>query len=62
MPKVFIEMLEGRTLEQKRLMAEKVTDAMVESLGVKRESVLMTIRENKKENLAKGGKLLIDLE
>ena len=62
MPKVFIEMLEGRTIDQKRVMAEKVTDAMVASLGVKRDAVLITIRENKKENLAKGGKLLMDLE
>ena len=34
MPNVVIDFLEGRTIEQKREMAKRVTDAIVETLTV----------------------------
>lgn len=60
MPIVQVDLLEGRTIEQKRLMAEKVTQAIVESLGAPAESVSIIIRDMPMENFAKAGRLAID--
>lgn len=60
MPKLFIEMLEGRTLEQKRELVKAVTAAVADSLNIAYEEVLINIHENPKENVAKGGILLAD--
>lgn len=60
MPIVQIELLEGRTHEQKRAMVEKVTQAIVETTGAKVESVTIIIRDMEKGNLAKGGVLASD--
>ncbi len=60
MPFIQIEMLEGRSLEQKRAMVEKVTKAMVETVNCEPERVKIIIREMKKEHLAGGGVLKID--
>lgn len=60
MPIVQIELLEGRTVEQKRVMAEKVTQAIVESLGAPPENISIIIRDMAKENYAKAGKLALD--
>lgn len=60
MPIVQVELLEGRTLEQKRLLVEKVTQAIVESLGAPPEKVTIIIRDMAKENYALAGKLAID--
>jgi 4-oxalocrotonate tautomerase len=58
MPIVQIELLEGRTLEQKKVMVEKVTQAIVESVGAQPEKVSIIIREMAKENYAQAGKLM----
>ncbi|GAB6156289.1 4-oxalocrotonate tautomerase [Desulfosporosinus burensis] len=60
MPIVQVELLEGRTIEQKRLLAEKVTQAIVESIGAPAESVSIIIRDMSKENYSKAGVLAID--
>ena len=60
MPIVQIELFEGRTLEQKRAMAKKVTEAIVETANCKPEAVTIIMRELKKEHLAKAGTLMID--
>lgn len=60
MPIVQIEILEGRTVEQKRKMVEKVTEALVESINCSRDAVWVIIREMKKENFSTGGKLWMD--
>ena len=60
MPIVQIELLEGRTVEQKRVMAEKVTAAIVEALGTPPEKVSIIIRDMAKTNYATGGKLAAD--
>lgn len=57
MPIVQIEILEGRTVEQKKAMVEKVTEAIVDSLGVTAEAVSIIIRDMPRTNFAKGGKL-----
>jgi 4-oxalocrotonate tautomerase len=55
MPIVQIEMLEGRTLEQKKVLVEKVTQAIVESVGAPPENITIIIREMLRENHAKAG-------
>ncbi|MHB8076950.1 4-oxalocrotonate tautomerase [Desulfosporosinus fructosivorans] len=60
MPIVQVEMLEGHTLAKKRLMVEKVTEAIVESLGVPADKVTIIIRDMSKENFSKAGKLACD--
>lgn len=57
MPIVQIEMFEGRTLEQKQKMVEKVTEAIVETVGAKPEQVSIIIREMSRENYSRGGQL-----
>lgn len=60
MPIIQIEILKGRTLEQKRAMAEKVTDALVETINCNRKAVSIIIREMDQENLSIGGVLKSD--
>ena len=60
MPVVQIEMLEGRSLEQKRALAKNVTKALVESINCKPERVKIIMREMKKEHLANNGVLEMD--
>ena len=60
MPIVQIDLLEGRTLDQKRLLAEKVTQAIVESTGAPAENISIIIRDMARENYAKAGKLACD--
>jgi 4-oxalocrotonate tautomerase len=53
-------MLQGRTVEQKRKLAERITDAMVEEAGARREAIVVTFVEVSKESYASGGELMID--
>ena len=46
MPILEMHLMTGRTKEQKATAAKAVTDALVESLGVKRESVRILITEH----------------
>jgi 4-oxalocrotonate tautomerase len=55
MPTVQIEMFEGRTIEQKKALVAKVTQAIVESVGAPPENVTIIIREMARENHAKAG-------
>jgi len=56
MPVVIVEMWEGRTIEQKRQLAEGITSVIV-NLGVRPEAVQIIIKDNPKHNWARGGKL-----
>lgn len=60
MPIVQIELLEGRTVEQKREMAKEVADAICRTLGVGPEAVRIIMRDMKRENYATGGVLRSD--
>ena len=60
MPMVQITMLQGRTAAQKRKIAKRVTDALVEEAGAKREGIIVAFNEVSKESYASGGELLID--
>ena len=60
MPMVQITMLHGRTAEQKRQIAKRVTDALVEEAGARREGIVVAFHEVPKESYASGGELMID--
>ena len=60
MPLVQITMLEGRTADQKRKIARRITDTLVEEAGARREAVVVAFHEVSKESYASGGELLVD--
>ena len=60
MPLVQITMLEGRTTEQKRKVAQRITDALVEEAGARRDAVVVAFHEVSKESYASGGVLMSD--
>jgi 4-oxalocrotonate tautomerase len=55
-------MLSGRTAEQKRKIAKRITDVMVEEAGARREGITIAFQEVSKENYASGGVLIADKE
>lgn len=61
MPFVQIELLEGRTVEQKRALAEKLTEVISEVLNCPPTAVSIIMRDMPKYNYASGGKLRADM-
>jgi 4-oxalocrotonate tautomerase len=55
MPTIRVEMMEGRTPEQKTALVKALTQAVVESLGSKAESVDVLLYDIKREHWATGG-------
>lgn len=55
MPEVVVYAAEGRTAEQKKKLLKKLTEAVVESLDVGAEHVIVSIVETKKSNKSRGG-------
>jgi 4-oxalocrotonate tautomerase len=53
-------MLKGRTIEQKRKIVARITDAMVEEAKTAKEGVIVTILEVTREDYAHGGVLMAD--
>jgi 4-oxalocrotonate tautomerase len=60
MPMVQITMLEGRTADQKRKIAKRITDALVEEAGARREGIIVAFHELSNESYASGGELMVD--
>ena len=60
MPMIQITMLSGRTAEQKRKIAQRITDVVVEETGTVREGVAICFYEVSKERYARGGVLISD--
>ncbi|MFZ3266938.1 MAG: 2-hydroxymuconate tautomerase [Terriglobales bacterium] len=60
MPLVQVTMLQGRSADQKRKIAKRITDTMVEEGGAKREAIVVTFVELSKESYASGGVLMVD--
>ena len=60
MPLVQITMLQGRTAEQKPKLAKRITDAIVEEAGARREAIVLAFHEVSNESYATGGELMID--
>lgn len=61
MPTINIEMLEGRTEQQRRVLVERVTSAVCEALEVDAETVNVRIFELRRDATARGGKLFSDM-
>jgi 4-oxalocrotonate tautomerase len=57
MPTIRVEMFEGRTPEQKRNLVKALTEACVETLGTKPESVDVILYDVKPSEWATGGVL-----
>jgi len=57
MPTYHVEMMEGRTLEQKKKLVAELTRVSVEILGGEPDSVDIIITDIKRENWSTGGKL-----
>lgn len=58
MPMVRIEMLPGRTREQKARAAREITEAMQRTLGAAPEATQIVFVEVEKSDWARAGKLL----
>jgi 4-oxalocrotonate tautomerase len=59
MPVVNIQWIQGRTVEQKRVVTERVTQAMQE-VGVDPQSLYIVFEDVSKENFAINGTLFSD--
>lgn len=60
MPFAQLYIAEGRTPEQKKALIEKVTQAFVDSIGAKPESVWITVQDIPKNAWGVGGKTLAE--
>ena len=60
MPFISVKMLEGRSAEQKRELAQAITTAMVDICGAKPEGTMVVIEEHAREHWAVGGTLVAD--
>ena len=60
MPIIRIDMIEGRTQEQKRRIVKAITETMMNVAGTNPEDVHIIIVDHPRENLAAAGRLLVD--
>jgi 4-oxalocrotonate tautomerase len=60
MPHVEITLVKGRTAEQKRKAAEKITQIIVEDIGARREDTTVAFIEVEKDSFAHAGLLVVD--
>lgn len=57
MPEVVVYAVQGRTHEQKKMLMQKITEAVIESFDVPRDKVVVQIVESDPNNKARGGVL-----
>lgn len=60
MPIITVDMFEGRTAEQKKMLARRMTEAFTSVTGARPDSVQIVFREVAKENWACAGELCSD--
>jgi len=60
MPIVQIDLIEGRTIEQKRELAKRVTEVICETANCPADAVTIVLRDAAKQNIAKAGVLMLD--
>jgi 4-oxalocrotonate tautomerase len=60
MPHIQVTLLKGRTTEQKRKLAARITDAVAEEAGTAREGIVITFIDVEKDSYARGGVLMAD--
>ena len=58
MPVITIRMAKGRTLEQKRVLADEITAAVTKTFGVDPDRITIFFEELETENIARAGRLL----
>ena len=57
MPTIRVELMEGRTADQKKALVKALTQAVVDTLGSKPESVDVLLFDIKRHDWATGGQL-----
>lgn len=57
MPFIHVEMIEGRTREQKENLVKEITEVVSRNTGAPAEHIHIIIREMKAENLGQNGQL-----
>jgi 4-oxalocrotonate tautomerase len=60
MPEVYVHLVEGRTIEQKRALVADITAAVVRHTNVPADAVMVEILDVPRHNKAKGGVLFSD--
>lgn len=60
MPLIQVTMLKGRSVDQKRKIAERITQTMVDDGKAAKEAVVITFIEITREDYANAGVLLAD--
>lgn len=60
MPIVQIDLVEGRSVDQKRALVKKVTEAICETANCPAEAVTIVLRDATKNDIAKAGVLMSD--
>lgn len=60
MPIVQITLLSGRTTDQKRRIAERITDVMAEEANAPRDGVIVTFVDVANDSYARGGVTMKD--
>jgi 4-oxalocrotonate tautomerase len=60
MPRIIIQLIRGRSVEQKRELARRLTDDVVEVFGVEPEIVTIRFEEVEAHDFARGGILSSD--
>lgn len=62
MPIVTVQMLRGRTIDQKRSLVRAITDAMVQHAAARPDNLIVVIQEVTGENWAMNRQLLEDVQ
>lgn len=62
MPTINIEILEGRTHEQKKMLARRITDVVCEVLNIDAETVNIRFWELKRSETARGGRFFSEMD
>ena len=60
MPEVYVHLIEGRSIEQKRALVADITAAVVKHAAVPAEAVMVEILDVPRHNKAKAGVLFSD--
>ena len=60
MPLIQVTLLKGRTTDQKRRIAQRMTDVLVEEAKTAKEGVVVTFVDVEKDSYARGGELMLD--
>ncbi|MCX5813154.1 MAG: 2-hydroxymuconate tautomerase family protein [Proteobacteria bacterium] len=60
MPIIQVNLIEGRTVEQKRKLVAGITDAVVKSLDVEPDTVKIILKDMAKHDYAIAGVLFVD--